>query len=107
MERRCRLKGQSDGLAHPLFYAAQYGSTHLVKMILESGAGINEVSDAHQCGTALQVASYEGQGRVVQLLLDSSAEVDKCSSSYGTALQAATATGEEGIIEILLGSRQM
>jgi hypothetical protein len=55
-----------------------------------------------RCGNALQAASAEGHEKVVQLLLDKTADLNAQGGYYGNALQAASAEGHEKVVQQLL-----
>jgi hypothetical protein len=47
----------------------------------------------------LQAASYEGHGRIVELLLGKDADVNAQGGKYGNALQAASSEGHDRIVD--------
>jgi ankyrin repeat protein len=53
-------------------------------------------------GTPLQAASSDGHHQIVQLLLDSEADVNVPGRDYGTALQAASHGGHDQIVQRLV-----
>ena len=53
-------------------------------------------------GNALQAASYNGDEKLVELLLDKGADVNAQGGDYGNALYAASVGGHE-VVELLLG----
>jgi ankyrin repeat protein len=51
---------------------------------------------------ALYIASLQGHGAVVKMLLDAGADMNAQGAKYGNALQAAARFNEEEVVEILL-----
>jgi hypothetical protein len=81
-----------------LIWAAEDGSSEIVKECLDKGADINAKSkDGH---TALMYAAYGGHKKVVTLLLKRGADVNAKTKDGWTALKAAR-EGEDPTIHIL------
>lgn len=57
-----------------------------------------------QAGSALQTASFHGDVKIVQLLLDAGADIYVQGGGYGSALQAASYNGQMEIVKLLLDS---
>lgn len=59
----------------PLYYAASFGLTEVVRRLLDSGArsSINQLGGRHQ-STALEVAAYRGRLEAVKMLLSAGAD---------------------------------
>ncbi|KXG46054.1 NACHT nucleoside triphosphatase [Penicillium griseofulvum] len=97
----------AEEIPSPLYYAALLGlvyvSSALIARWRDEFIMYAEVN-AHrgEYGTALQAAASEGQEKVVQILLDYSADVSARGGHYGNALQAAAYGGYEKIVQILL-----
>jgi ankyrin repeat protein len=73
-----------------LYYASEGGHEDVVRTLILAGADINLEGDV---GTALHMASrwyYPGR-KIVELLIDAGADVNKLAGEYGTALQAVAA----------------
>jgi hypothetical protein len=64
------------------------------------GADINAQGGLY--GNALQAASYGGDEKVVQMLLDAGGEVNTQGGRFGNALQAASVGGDEKEVQLLL-----
>ncbi len=85
----------------PLYYAAQAGLTEIVSLLLvESEVDVN--SQRGKYGNALQVASWAGHDKIVELLLSKRANVNAQGGKYDNALQAASSRGHDKIVELLL-----
>lgn len=89
-------------IALPLYYAALFGLSDVLKLLLDQGADVNARSG--QYGNALQAASGGGHERSVRLLLAGGAHVNAKSPSCGNALQAASEGGHEQVVKLLLDS---
>jgi hypothetical protein len=79
---------------HPLYYAASYGLTEVVRVILDTEPDI----DIDQLGgrahaTALHVAVFRNKPDVVKILLEAGADPDIPNNKGETPLYWATATG--------------
>ncbi|KAI9736970.1 MAG: hypothetical protein M1834_000559 [Cirrosporium novae-zelandiae] len=72
--------------------ASFLGYTVVVQMLLEQGAK----------GSALPMALYGGQRKIVELLIKNNVDVNAYSGKFGSALQIATSNGNEGVVELLL-----
>ncbi|PGH28581.1 hypothetical protein GX50_08674, partial [[Emmonsia] crescens] len=81
-----------------LFWAAQHGKHKTVKMMLNKGASVK----VHRNYNPLYIASEGCHEEVVQMLLDSNADVNAQGGEYGTALQAASHRGHEKVVQMLL-----
>ena len=53
----------------------------------------------------LQAASFRGDEKILQILLEKGAQVIAQGRRYGNALQAASCVDDEKIVQILLGKR--
>ena len=78
--------------------AVSYGHTEIVKLLLEAGANINEMSSA---GAVLIKASSEGHLDTVKLLLEAGADVNQITNGYN-ALYIALKTQHPDIVRVLL-----
>ncbi|KAK2732851.1 hypothetical protein FQN57_002463 [Myotisia sp. PD_48] len=108
--RQDRKPSKNQKLRNPASHPVQ----PVVRILLDSGANVNaqggEYGNALQAaswegheggGHALYAASFEGHEEVVQMLLDSGANV---KLQYGNALYAASSEGHEKVVQILLDS---
>ncbi|GIK04363.1 hypothetical protein Aspvir_008444 [Aspergillus viridinutans] len=88
-----------DHRATPLILASQRGNPSVVKMLLDSGASVNEWN--YSGVYPLHYASENGHTSVVQLLLESSA---KQESNYdvGTPLHLAASNGHADVVRVLI-----
>ena len=84
-----------------LTLAASNGDVQGVQLILERGANILDLPGP-ESRNALQWASKNGHGAVVQMLLGHGADVNLECGSFGTALHTASSQGHSAVVEILL-----
>jgi ankyrin repeat protein len=80
----------NSGSEPALYCASAFGHEDVVQTLILAGADINLEGDV---GTALHMASrwyYPGR-KIVELLIDTGADVNKLAGEYGTALQAVAA----------------
>ncbi|KAF4829521.1 Ankyrin-1 [Colletotrichum siamense] len=85
----------------------------IVQILLQKGADFrrehivasaSDLGNVTTYGDALLIASFTGQDKIVQLLLDEGANANGQGGQYGTALQAASHEGHLGVIHILLNA---
>ena len=77
------------------------GSLETINKLLDRVADINvEINDSY--GTALNMAAFEGNEKIMSLLLDRGADINAVGGTYGTALSAAAYRGREMIVSLLL-----
>ena len=101
---------ESSEIAHPLYYASLLGLDRIVHHLLDvdpdDRVGKENLINAHGgCfGSALQAASWKGNEKIVQLLLNAGANVNAQGSRFGNALQAASVSdyGNEETVQLLL-----
>jgi ankyrin repeat domain-containing protein 50 len=88
------------GYGSALYCASAFGHEDVVQTLLRAGA---EVNLEEKVGTALHAAShwYYRREKVIELLIDAGADVNKLAGEYGTALQAAAGvdTDESSALE--------
>ena len=90
--------GMGVGLLYTLSFHGYY---ELVQMVLlEKGADVN--AQGGHYGTALQAASKQGHGQIVQRLLEKGADVNAQGGHYGNALVAASVRVHDQIVQRLL-----
>ncbi|HYL39185.1 MAG TPA: photosynthetic reaction center cytochrome c subunit family protein [Bryobacteraceae bacterium] len=87
------------GGSTPLLFAARSGDLDSAKMLVASGANVNDT--APDGNSALVVAAYSGSGRVAQFLLDKDAGPNAAGGGY-TALHAAVLRGDLELVKALL-----
>ena len=54
-------------------------------------------------GNALQAAAFDGDEKVIELLVSKVVDVNAHDGEYGSALQAASSRGHEKVVELLVG----
>lgn len=91
---QCELSGQTA-----LCTAAMAGKVDSCKMILHHGADVKLAN--RDCKTPLTLAVAEGHYGVVDLLLNSGANVDDCVNNK-SPLAVAASEGQVGVMELLL-----
>ena len=83
----------------PLLFAARVGDVESAKLLIASGADVNdELADRT---SALILAAHSGQGAVAELLLDKGADANSADIGY-TALHAAVLRGDVSLVKALL-----
>jgi ankyrin repeat and MYND domain-containing protein 2 len=88
-----------DGLSF-ISQAAFKGNFEICKLLIESGANINESEHAHGY-TALMFAAIGGHLKVVNLLLESGANIYAVNSVGRTALQMAAFVGQHEAVTLI------
>jgi ankyrin repeat protein len=88
------------------FKAAYFGHEEIVRQLLDHGVEVDQWFEHKQdtAMSALGVASGQGHGDIVSLLLDRKAYVNHISSVYGTALYAAAEGSHSHTVQLLLDS---
>ena len=96
-----RIDDSLDSEINALVLAASKGDIEGIRLILERGARFIDGTAANP-RNALQLASRNGHGAVVQMLLDYGADVNLQCGFLGTALHAASLYGHSAVVETLL-----
>ncbi|CAE7943955.1 ANKRD50, partial [Symbiodinium sp. KB8] len=94
------VHGRNDNGITALIMASQRGHMEIVRMLLDTGAGENLLSNNGV--TALMAASHIGHMEIVRMLLDTGAEENLVSNNGVTALMAASRYGHVEIVRMLL-----
>ena len=84
-----------------LCQACSAGLLEMVRLLLESGIGVNEDDD--EDGPLLHVAAYHSRPQIVQLLIHRGADITLRSTRYGSPM---IATLEGSMVPFLQGYRQ-
>lgn len=92
----------SDHSALP--WAAYHGLTNVVLKFLDLGANVQATLDDDKRGTALYLASKNGHLLIVEVLIQSGADVNARTSTGVIPLHGAVARGHEHITRVLLES---
>ena len=95
---RPNSKSSLDG---PLQYSAQLGHVDCTRLLLDAGASIEEKNS--KGFAALMVASRNGRGEIVELLLGAGAKVDDQNEGFNS-LMCAACYGHRDVIEMLLAA---
>ena len=91
---------QRGWISPPLYTAALAGLTEICRLLLQSGADINE--QGGRFGNALQASIFSGNTETVALLLENGADINRIGGPYLTAMQAAVASGNMVVLDMLL-----
>ena len=97
-------RSSTDG-STALIYAAEDGSSGMVKLLLENGAGINIQNNKGT--TALIAATLDGHSDVVRILLDNEADVNMQDNNRNTALIVASQDGHAETVKELLRHKKI
>ncbi|KAJ7697694.1 ankyrin repeat-containing domain protein [Mycena rosella] len=84
---------------YAIYGTVYYSHEQMLLLLIEKGFNVNARG---RYGTVLHFAVVWRQERMVQLLLQHGADVNRQGGEYGTVLQAASYKGYEEIVEILL-----
>lgn len=84
----------------PLYYAARFGLTKIVKMLLQSEVNVN--AQGGRYGSALLGATRASHTSVMRLLIEGGAKIDLPDHSGRTPLSLAAEMGFEAGVELLL-----
>ncbi|TAQ86423.1 hypothetical protein B7494_g5250 [Chlorociboria aeruginascens] len=89
---------------HPLYYAASFGLTEVVRIILDTEEDLDiNILGGRVEATALHVACYRKHYNIVKLLLERGADPNIPNNKNESPLYWATAPrGDENIVELLL-----
>lgn len=83
-----------------LIYAADNGNVHIVNLLLENGADVND--DDNGGNTPLMIASERGHPETVKLLIESGASMNAQDKYKRTALMKASESGRLEVVTTLL-----
>jgi len=83
----------------PLMYAAEHGHLEVGKLLLESGADLEQADDYND--TALNVAAFHGQLEFVKMLVDRGAKLDVYGFGGRNALRHAMANNHDDVVAFL------
>jgi ankyrin repeat protein len=121
LDKKADVNAQGGECGNALQAASSRGHEKVVRLLLDKNANVNARSrrghgytslytyingddnaQGGHYGNALQAASYNGNEKVVQLLLDRNANINVRGGYYGNALQAASISGYEKVVQLLL-----
>ncbi|KAI2614967.1 putative multiple ankyrin repeats single kh domain protein [Hypoxylon sp. NC1633] len=83
-----------------LCFALSAGLVLVARSLIDKGEDTNAKCWVH--GNALQIASYQGYKKIVEIMIRKGAIVNAQGEQYGNALQAASCGGHKEIVRILL-----
>ena len=99
-EKLSKLKSQLGNL---LVQAAQEGDLYLLQELIENHKVSVDVDHKSTPGlTALHTACRQGRLKVIELLLDQGADIEKADEKGRTALYHAVKGGEEEVLRLLI-----
>ena len=87
---------ENGGLRDVVYFVALLGVAFILPQLDLSQAMMETYA------TAMQIAAFAGQKKIVKFLKDKFVDINMSSAKYGDALQAASRTGQEGVFEYLL-----
>jgi len=88
---------------NPLYYAASFGLTDVVRLFLESEKDVDlNALGGRAISTALHVATYRDHIDVVRLLLERGADPNLCNESDEPPLYWASINGNQEMQDLLL-----
>jgi ankyrin repeat protein len=96
-----------NGVLSPIYYASFLGLEVILRTLLaihvETG-GLKDIINTQfgYYAYALQAAASEGHKRVVQILLDHSADINAQGGRFDSALEAASFGGHKDVVQLLL-----
>ena len=88
----------------PLYYAASFGLTTVVRYLLEAGAD-TEVHGGRYGATPINIASFRGYEDVVKILLEYGADPHAMDETPMSAIQWARLNNHWNVVDILEGSK--
>ncbi|KAL4984109.1 hypothetical protein BDW68DRAFT_180949 [Aspergillus falconensis] len=86
----------------PLGQALYHSHAGIVDLLLKAGVELQP----RVCGTALELAAYDGNQQMVRTLIENGLDVDSCRGHYETALWMASSQGHGGIVQLLVAKCQ-
>jgi ankyrin repeat protein len=87
--------------ATPLYYAASFGLSYVVRALLEQGAEVDAMG-GRLGATAFHAAALRGHVKVMDILFQKGADVNKMDFIMKTPLDSAALVGNVEVIEYLL-----
>ncbi|MFH0824922.1 MAG: ankyrin repeat domain-containing protein [Pseudomonadota bacterium] len=106
--KKCLSNGASvdskdpEGGLTPLHITCRAGHSHIARLLIERGAGVNAVNGSGQ--TPLMVAAANGRLRSAKQLLENGADIDVRDRQGRTALISAAEKGHTEVVKLLLKS---
>ena len=100
-ERRKNRWNRYPKHATPLYYAASFGLSYVVRALLEQGAEVDAMG-GRLGATAFHAAALRGHVKVMDILFQKGADVNKMDFIMKTPLDSAVLVGNAEVIEYLL-----
>jgi ankyrin repeat protein len=92
--------GERSSISTPLIYAAYFGNTKLVRLLVAKGANVNAQNELGR--SVLHKAAQKDHTEVIEVLLGAGADPSILDSDGGTALHLAANEGNSGAVEALI-----
>ncbi|KAH9956629.1 ankyrin repeat-containing domain protein [Russula dissimulans] len=93
---------REDRIPSPLWAATSEGYVDIARLLLQHGANANYVRDPCKDWTLMHLASYDGSSKMIQLLVEHGADVNRSDADGRSPLQLASRGGHVGAIQLLL-----
>jgi ankyrin repeat protein len=89
----------------PLFYATSKNDTAALKILIQNGADVNQITKNHHNNSAcITYASQEGYVSIIKILLDNNVNINFIGVHGCTPLRIAARNGQTDVVRFLIAS---